>query len=120
MTNCVVFEPAFFFSDGHHGFVTDLLENTLAEVPSVAGGASDGVPARVYACGPGPMLRRVAEIAQKRGVPCQVSLETPMACGMGICFTCVTKCKADNADGWDYCRTCTEGPVFDAAQLIWD
>lgn len=107
-------------SVGHHGFVTDLLENTLEEVPPVAGGASGEVPARVYACGPGPMLRRVAEIAQKRGIPCQVSLETPMACGMGICFTCVTKCKADNADGWDYCRTCTEGPVFDAAQLVWD
>jgi len=48
-------------------------------------------------------------------VPCHLSLETPMACGVGICFSCVTKVRT--ADGWDYRRVCVEGPVFDAATL---
>jgi dihydroorotate dehydrogenase electron transfer subunit len=48
-------------------------------------------------------------------VPCHLSLETPMACGVGICFSCVT--KVWTANGWDYRRVCVEGPVFDAACL---
>ena len=68
----------------------------------------------------GRMLKIVADLAYKAGLKCWVSLETPMACGMGICFTCVTKCKDETApEGWDYCRTCVEGPVFDAEKLIW-
>jgi dihydroorotate dehydrogenase electron transfer subunit len=63
------------------------------------------------------MLHALAELAQRRGLPCQVSLETPMACGVGICFSCVTKFRT--ADGWDYRRTCVEGPVFDAAKIEW-
>ena len=49
-------------------------------------------------------------------LPCQVSLESPMACGIGICFSCVKKIR-DAAGGWDYRRTCVEGPVFDAADV---
>ncbi|MDO4582817.1 MAG: dihydroorotate dehydrogenase electron transfer subunit [Planctomycetia bacterium] len=93
---------------GHRGLVTDLLAGCLRAT------------SHVYACGPFPMLRRVAEMTAERQVPCHVSLETPMACGMGICFGCVTKQKAATPEGWDYCRTCTEGPVFDASQLVWD
>ncbi|MFN9788441.1 MAG: dihydroorotate dehydrogenase electron transfer subunit, partial [Pirellulaceae bacterium] len=48
---------------------------------------------------------------------CQVSLETPMACGIGICFTCVA--KVGTPSDWDYRRTCIEGPVFDADQIVW-
>ena len=55
-------------------------------------------------------------IAQGLGVPCQVSLESPMACGIGICFSCVEKIR-DAAGDWDYRRTCVEGPVFDAADV---
>jgi dihydroorotate dehydrogenase electron transfer subunit len=47
-----------------------------------------------------------------------VSLEAPMACGVGICFTCVARVR-DGA-GWDYRRTCVEGPVFDARSIVWD
>lgn len=93
---------------GHRGLVTDLLNGCWRE------------KSHVYACGPLPMLRRVSEMAEERGAACHVSLETPMACGMGICFGCVTKRKAATPEGWDYCRTCTEGPVFDASQLIWE
>jgi len=96
-------------SRGHHGLVTELLEKVLAE--------SD-MPRRIVSCGPEPMLQAVAEIAGSADVPCQVSLETPMACGIGICFSCVAKVR-DNAGGWDYKRTCVEGPVFDAQQIEW-
>ena len=95
-------------SFGHAGFVTDLLPQF----------SSSPAP-HLYACGPQPMLKRVAAFAAEQNFPCHVSLETPMACGMGICFTCVVRCQADNDDGWDYCRTCVEGPIFDAAKMIW-
>ncbi|HZN37013.1 MAG TPA: dihydroorotate dehydrogenase electron transfer subunit, partial [Pirellulaceae bacterium] len=91
-------------SRGHRGFVSDLLKQVLAE--------HHGRP-RIVCCGPEPMMEAVAKIAHAAQVPCQVSLETPMACGIGICFTCVAKVKQP-AGGWDYKRTCVEGPVFDA------
>jgi dihydroorotate dehydrogenase electron transfer subunit len=63
------------------------------------------------------MLHALAKLAAKWNVPCQVSLETPMACGVGICFSCVT--KVQTPDGWDYKRVCVDGPCFDAAKLVW-
>ena len=72
----------------------------------------------VLACGPEPMLRALAVLARRWNVPCHLSLETPMACGVGICFSCVTPVRT--ADGWDYRRVCVEGPVFDAACLAWN
>jgi dihydroorotate dehydrogenase electron transfer subunit len=91
-------------SIGFRGFVTQL----LADQPR---------PDHLVGCGPEPMLRALAGLAQRWGVGCHLSLETPMACGVGICFSCVTRVKT--ADGWDYRRVCTEGPVFDAASLAW-
>ncbi len=73
--------------------------------------------ARVVCCGPEPMMQAVAAIASSRNLACEVSLETPMACGIGICFTCVAKVGCEN--DWDYKRTCVEGPIFDAAQIVW-
>ena len=96
-------------SAGHHGLVTHLLEQVLAE---------SAAPVRVVACGPEPMLAAVARLTAQRGVRCEVSLETPMACGIGICFTCVARVR-DSSGGWDYKRTCVEGPVFDATRLEW-
>ena len=61
-------------------------------------------------------MEATAHIAEELGVPCQVSLETPMACGMGICFSCVAKIR-DGLGNWDYRRTCVDGPVFDAADV---
>ncbi len=74
--------------------------------------------ARLVACGPEPMLAAVARLATERGVACQVSLETPMACGIGICFSCVARVR-EAGGSWDYRRTCVEGPVFDATQVEW-
>ncbi len=95
-------------SAGHHGLVTDLLKQVLA--------AAQGP--RIVCCGPEPMMEAVAHIAAEQGVPCQVSLETPMACGIGICFSCVAKVRDESGD-WDYRRTCVEGPIFDAERIVW-
>ncbi|MCY2939139.1 MAG: dihydroorotate dehydrogenase electron transfer subunit [Planctomycetota bacterium] len=76
-------------------------------------------PEWIVACGPEPMLHAVARWAREHAVPCHVSLETPMACGLGICFSCVVKVAAsDQPAGWDYQRVCIEGPTFDAATLV--
>ena len=63
-------------------------------------------------------MQRSAEIAVTHDVPCFVSLETPMACGIGICFSCVAKVRDAQGD-WDYKRTCVEGPVFEAQRIQW-
>ena len=95
-------------SMGHHGLVTDLLRKKLDA------GTAD---THVYCCGPEPMMKAVGGICIAADVPCWLSLETPMACGFGACFSCVTKVKISD-DEWDYRRTCVEGPVFPAEQLI--
>ena len=97
-------------SRGRHGLVTELLREVLAERSSLA--------PRIVCCGPEPMMEAVARVAKETGVPCQVSLETPMACGIGICFTCVAKVRDEHGE-WDYKRTCVDGPVFDAEKIVW-
>jgi dihydroorotate dehydrogenase electron transfer subunit len=92
---------------GHHGFVTQLLQQSVD--------AGDR-PDQVYCCGPQPMMRSVADICQTTGIDCWLSLETPMACGFGACFSCVTRVRIGE-DEWDYRRTCVEGPVFRSDQL---
>lgn len=96
-------------SRGHHGLVTDLVQQALKE--------HHGRP-RLAVCGPEAMMAAVARLAEESRLPCLVSLETPMACGIGICFSCVAPIR--QADGsWDYKRTCVEGPVFEAQRVVW-
>lgn len=95
-------------SRGYHGLVTQVARGVLSESPNC----------RVVCCGPERMMEAVSELAAEHHVPCQVSLETPMACGIGICFSCVAK-VADDAGGWDYKRTCVEGPIFPAEKIVW-
>lgn len=97
-------------SAGHHGYVTQLLSQLIA---------SDDPPSRVLTCGPEPMMRAVAAITTAAGIPCDVSLETPMACGIGACFSCVAKIRQPDGT-WDYRRVCVEGPVFPADQVEFD
>ncbi len=92
---------------GHYGLVTDLLNEQLQS------GDND---IQVYCCGPEPMMKAVGTTCMDAKVPCWLSLETPMACGFGACFSCVTKVKI--GENWDYRRTCVEGPVFRAEHLI--
>ncbi|HTT30532.1 MAG TPA: dihydroorotate dehydrogenase electron transfer subunit [Solirubrobacteraceae bacterium] len=89
-------------SVGHHGLVTDLLEDELD-------GRAD--EAEVYACGPPAMLEAVRELCAERDVPAQLALESGMACGFGACFGCVVP----TVDG--YVRLCVDGPVMEAAAL---
>ena len=95
-------------SRGHHGFVTELLKQSLA---------SDCPPDLIYCCGPEPMMHAVQKIATAANIACWLSLETPMACGIGICFSCVAKIQQDDGE-WDYRRTCLEGPVFPATKVV--
>jgi dihydroorotate dehydrogenase electron transfer subunit len=95
-------------SRGHKGFVTDLVAELLAE--------EAGSETHIYCCGPEPMMHAVAKLAARHRIPCWLSLESPMACGFGACFSCVTRVKQPDGT-WDYRRTCVEGPIFPAEQL---
>jgi len=77
-----------------------------------------GDPRPIFACGPRPMLKRVAELAKEFNVPAQVSLETHMACGFGVCQGCVTE-LLDRTGAVRWGRVCTEGPVFPAEEVAW-
>ncbi len=67
----------------------------------------------IYACGPNVMLREIAKTAAANGISAYVSLEEHMACGIGACLGCVVKTKTG------YKRVCKEGPIFAAAEIVW-
>ncbi|HEV3014950.1 MAG TPA: dihydroorotate dehydrogenase electron transfer subunit, partial [Actinomycetota bacterium] len=94
-------------SAGRRGLVTDPLPELLAGT-----GAE-----RVYACGPMPMLAAVSRVAAAAGVACQVAVEEQMACGTGICFSCVL--PVGPGQPTRMARSCLEGPVFDGAAIAW-
>ncbi|AJE03361.1 dihydroorotate dehydrogenase electron transfer subunit [Geobacter pickeringii] len=95
---------------GDRGLVTEVMERHIRENRSRK---------TLYACGPMPMLKAVAEIAQRTATPCQVSLEAYMACGMGACLGCVVKGKEHSDETPDYRCVCKDGPVFAFDQLKW-
>jgi dihydroorotate dehydrogenase electron transfer subunit len=93
------------------GFVTDLLERFLA--------SEHGRSAHVFGCGPWPMLRRVAELTMPSGAPCQLSFEKYMACGLGVCMSCV--CEVVTPDGTPaHKRLCVDGPILRAEEVNWE
>lgn len=96
-------------SYGHEGRVTDFLDEAIDR-------AGSGV---VYACGPNAMLRAVSERCVQRGVPVQVALEERMACGTGVCFTCVVPTRQRDGTLRNR-RSCIDGPVFNGARIAWD
>ncbi len=105
-------------SKGFRGYVTKVAEQWFQDRQSMQSPPRrPSRDLRILACGPVPMMRAAAELAARMQIPCEVSLETPMACGIGICFSCVAPVKTSN--GWDYRRTCVEGPVFDGQQIHW-
>jgi len=87
---------------GHHGFVTELLDDILDQVHQVC------------VCGPIPMMRTVAAKCRQAGAACQVSLETHMACGLGACLGCTFP-----ASSGGYIHVCKDGPVLDADEVLW-
>lgn len=72
-------------------------------------------PEMIYACGPMPLLKAVAAMASLQHIPCEISIETIMACGLAACLGCAVK-TADSGDG--YRHACKDGPVFDATTII--
>jgi len=114
---------------GFKGFVSQLLENYLTSAKPQA--SSLKPQAYVYACGPRGMLAAVANIASRYDLPCEVSLDAAMACGMGACLGCVVKgsypinrvTTGDRGQGegdkYSYLRVCREGPVFAAGDIQW-
>ncbi|HOX56622.1 MAG TPA: dihydroorotate dehydrogenase electron transfer subunit [Candidatus Paceibacterota bacterium] len=96
-------------SQGETGLVTQALLKELRR----------GMPGRkLFACGPTPMLKAVGRLAAEFNLPAELSLDEHMGCGIGVCLTCVVPIKT--AEGWEYQRTCTEGPVFDCRQIAWE
>jgi dihydroorotate dehydrogenase electron transfer subunit len=98
--------------DGSHG------EQGLVTQPLLAELRHDRAGRKLFACGPTPMLKAIGQIADKFNLPAELSLDEHMCCGMGVCLACVTPIKT--ADGWEYQRACTEGPVFDARDIAWE
>ena len=93
-------------SYARHGFVTDVLQELVADATGVA------------ACGPKPMLKAIAAIAKQAGLPCQVSMEERMGCGIGACLVCACALKAENGET-KYGHVCKDGPVFNAEEVEW-
>ncbi len=95
---------------GECGLVTEALLRRLDRLQRSA---------TIYACGPHGMLNAVAQIAAERSIPCQVSLEGYMACGVGACLGCVVPGRSHSPETPDFRCVCTEGPVFESGELKW-
>ncbi len=110
---------------GMKGYVTQALRRFLHQRQQQSGTLAGTL---IYCCGPTPMMKATARVAAEFHVPCQVSLEQPMACGMGTCQSCIIKYRPHEGAGvaaeaaavdWKYKLTCTDGPVFDTRDIIW-
>jgi dihydroorotate dehydrogenase electron transfer subunit len=99
------------FAGCHRGYVTEIADSWLASQP-----AAQRDEVEVFACGPHGMLAAVAALARRHGVPCQVSLEENMACGVGGCAGCTV--LVQTPEGPAMKRVCVDGPVFDAATVF--
>ncbi|MBT8107475.1 MAG: dihydroorotate dehydrogenase electron transfer subunit [Gammaproteobacteria bacterium] len=100
------------FAGCFDGYVTTLADAWLHELPE-----RDLAGTEIFACGPTPMLRAVADLAARHDLPCQVSLEEFMACAVGGCAGCAVKIVTP--EGAAMKRVCVDGPVFDAATVAW-
>jgi dihydroorotate dehydrogenase electron transfer subunit len=98
--------------DGSHGEKGLVTQPLLAELKRGVGGK------KLFACGPTGMLKAVGKIAEDFNLPAELSMDEHMCCGVGVCLTCVIPVKT--GDGWEYQRTCTEGPVFDSRNILWE
>lgn len=88
---------------GQHGLVTDVLKGLELSPAS-----------QMFVCGPTPMMTAVHLFCKDKGISCQVSMETEMACGMGACLGCIVPLAKGG-----YGHACSDGPVFDAKELLW-
>ena len=94
-------------SMGHHGLVTECIDDVIAD--------------EIMACGPMPMLKSICKVAEDRGINAQISLEERMACGIGACLGCACKTRKEDEDGNEkevYGHVCKNGPVFDYKEIV--
>jgi len=96
-------------SRGYHGPVTGLLKCDIDDY--------DPEETILFGCGPVPMIRAIALLLANRPIPCQVSLEERMACGLGACLGCAIA-TGTSGEGWAYRKVCEDGPVFDIRQIL--
>jgi dihydroorotate dehydrogenase electron transfer subunit len=101
--------------DGSHGEKGLVTQPLVAEIRNPQSAIRNP---KLFACGPTPMLKAVGRIADEFNVPAELSMDEHMCCGVGVCLTCVIKVKSGN--GWEFQRTCTEGPVFDSRDVVWE
>ncbi|MBF0383863.1 MAG: dihydroorotate dehydrogenase electron transfer subunit [Magnetococcales bacterium] len=101
-------KPGFF-----QGYVTELATAILQKMDSEQLGKTE-----LFICGPTPMMKAAAKVASQFNITGQASLEEHMACGFGGCAGCVAPIK--DGDSWSYRRVCTDGPVFDLKDVVWD
>ena len=93
------------------GLVTQLLEDLLGRGEVKAGET-------VFCCGPDAMMHAVAKVCARRALRCFLSLETYMACGYGVCNGCSVEVRGPRFQGWPYSKTCIDGPVYEATELV--
>lgn len=101
--------------DGSYGFagtVIDCLKQWLERSKLVPDNAI------IYACGPQPMLAKVAEIAREKNIDCQINMERMMACGIGVCQSCAVECRIEGSQETVYKLCCEDGPVFDSREVV--
>jgi dihydroorotate dehydrogenase electron transfer subunit len=119
------FDTVFTTNDGSYGLkglITDGLRQRLDTLSD-----EDVRRAVIFTCGPEPMMHAVAKLAAEHSIDCQVCLEQAMACGMGTCQSCVVRIEdvtrphavAEDGRPWRYKLACTDGPVFDASDVVW-
>jgi dihydroorotate dehydrogenase electron transfer subunit len=94
-------------SAGFPGFVTSLVGEELKKRR----------PAFLYACGPDPMMEKLAETCRREKLPAEFSLESIMGCGFGACWGCVKKIRRDGQE--KYLKVCQDGPVFSLEEIVW-
>ncbi len=94
-------------SFGFKGFVTELLDDIVR----------NGAPDAFFACGPDPMMKAIAGLAERLKIFAEFSLESMMGCGIGACWGCVHRIKSDDGEGW--LKICEEGPVFSGDRIVW-
>ena len=92
---------------GQKGFTTQMLKEHLEQHHCDI----------IYTCGPTPMIKGVAALAHEKNIPCQVSLEERMGCGVGACLVCACKVKAEQ-NGEKFVHVCKDGPVFDSREVL--
>ncbi|MFO1477853.1 MAG: dihydroorotate dehydrogenase electron transfer subunit [Verrucomicrobiota bacterium] len=99
--------------DGSHG------EKGLVTLPLTTELRRAATGRKLFACGPTPMLKAVGKLAEEFNIPAELSMDEHMCCGVGVCLTCVIPVKTSGG-GWEYQRTCTDGPVFDSSLVEWN